>query len=98
MTTMYLTHGLFLTCTQKSNLYLHDMYLGIYTIDEQFSAKAPCINKNPRFTYLEGQLLARGDEFPSTLVPSPVATVQPLGFYPFHYFLTPQVTFHYLHR
>jgi hypothetical protein len=32
MMAMYFTHGLFLTCTQKSCLYLHDMHLGIYTM------------------------------------------------------------------
>jgi hypothetical protein len=51
----------------------------------------PCINKESCFTYLEGQLLARGDEFPSI----PVTTAPPLGFYPFS---TQQFILHYLHR
>ncbi len=50
---------------------------------------------NPRFTYLDGQLSARGDKFPSSLVPCLVTTAPPFGFHPF---LTPQFTLHYLHR
>ncbi len=34
-------------------------------------------------TYLEGQLLARGGEFPSTLVPCLVTTAPPLVLAPF---------------
>ncbi len=96
MTMMYFMHGSFLTCTQKSHLYLHNMHSGIYTMYKQTSIKAPCIKKNPRFTYFEGQLLARGDEFPSTLVPSLVTTFPPLGFNPFHPFFILQFTLQYL--
>jgi hypothetical protein len=98
MTMMYFTHALFLTCTQKSHLYLPYMYLGIYTMYKQFHWSPLTSIKNPCFTYLEGQLLTCGDEFPSTLVLSLVTTVPPLGFYPFHPFLTPQFTSHDLHR
>jgi hypothetical protein len=41
MAMMYFTHGLFLICTQKSRLYLHDMYLGIYTMYKQSLIKVP---------------------------------------------------------
>jgi hypothetical protein len=44
-------------------------------------------------TYWEGQLLACGDKFPSTLVPSLVTTAPPFSFHPFP---TPQPTSHYL--
>jgi hypothetical protein len=53
---------------------------------------------NPHFTYLDGQLSARCDKFPSTLVPCLVTAAPPLGFYSFHPFLTPQFTLHNLHR
>jgi hypothetical protein len=98
MTPMYFMHGLFLTCTQKSHLYLHDRHFGIYTMYKQSFIKPPCINKESPLSYLEGQLLARGDEFPSTLVPSLVTTAPPLGFYPFHSFPTLQFPSHCLHR
>jgi hypothetical protein len=98
MTTMYFTHGLFLTCTQKSNLYLHSPHLYIYTMYKQSPIQITASIKNPRCTYLEGQLLARGDKFPSTLFPGLGTTAPPFGFYPFHTFLTPKFTLHYLHR
>ncbi len=82
MMTMYFMHGLFLTCTQKSRLYLHDIAL----------------IENPCFTYFDGQLSACDDKFPFTLAPCMVTTAPSLGFYPFHPFLTPQFTLHYIHR
>ncbi len=81
---MYFMHGLFLTCTQKSCLSLHDMHLNIYTMNKQSLVTIPCINKEALLYYLDSQLPARGDDFPSTLVPSLVTTAPPLGFYPFH--------------
>ncbi len=79
---MYFTHGLFLTCTQKISFvftrhafrYLHDV--------QAIFLKPSCNNKVTRFTYLEGQLLSRGDEFPSILVPILVTTAPPLAFTP----------------
>jgi hypothetical protein len=40
-------------------------------------------------TYLEGQFLARGDEFPSTLIPCLVTTAPLLTLAPFHPFTHP---------
>ncbi len=87
---MYFTHGLFLTCTQKSRLYLVT-YILIFTQCTIFYYNALALLKNPCFTSLDGQLSTRGDEFPSTLVPYLVTTAPPLGFYPF---LTPEFTVH----
>jgi hypothetical protein len=41
MATMYFMHSLFLTCIQKSHLYLHYMHLGIYTMYKQSVIKIP---------------------------------------------------------
>jgi hypothetical protein len=40
-------------------------------------------------TYLEGQFVAHGDEFPSSLVPCLVTTAPPLTLAPFHPFSHP---------
>ncbi len=50
------THGLFLTCTQKSHLYLHNVQLiNIYTIHTQLLLNIlQKIIKNPDLQYLEG--------------------------------------------
>jgi hypothetical protein len=98
MMTMYFTHGLFLICTLKL-IFVITWHALLYLQNVQvISYESPLHEKNSRFTCLEGQLLARGDEFPSTLFPSLVTTAPPLGFYPFHPFLIPQFTLHYLQR
>jgi hypothetical protein len=80
--TVYSTHGLFLTCTQKSHLYLHSTQIfNIHIVYKQFY-RTPCKNNKKTRTYLDGQLLARGDEFPSTLVPYLITTAPPLAFAP----------------
>ncbi len=98
MMTMYSTHGLFLTCTQQIICIYTTYTFYIYIMYKQSSLNPLATIKEPRFTYLEGQLLARGDKFPSTLVPSLVTTAPPLGFYPFHHFPIPQSPLHYFKR
>ncbi len=74
------TPGLFLTCTQESNLYLHNIQLFTdHTMYMQFYWTP---------TYLEGQSLAHGGKFPSAPVPCLVATAPPFSFCPFHPFPT----------
>jgi hypothetical protein len=88
MMMMYSTHGLFLTCTQISRLYLHMHNQMIFTQCTQCTQlliePLAEITKSP--TYLEGQFLAHGGESPSTLVPcllptalifTPLPTPQP---------------------
>jgi hypothetical protein len=78
----------------KSYLYLHGIQmLNIPTIYRQSPSNPLQTNKEP-YTYLEGQLLAHGDEFPSTLAPSLVITAPTFILYPFHPFPTPQPTLH----
>jgi hypothetical protein len=73
MMMMYSTHGLFLTCTQISRLYLHMHNQMIFTQCTQLLIEPLAeITKSP--TYLEGQFLAHGGESPSTLVPCLLAT------------------------
>ncbi len=66
---MYFTHGLFLTCSQKSHLYLQVTYLDIYkyTIISK-ERRTLALRKWPHIAYLESQLFAHGDETPFTLV------------------------------
>ncbi len=47
---------------------------------------------------MEGQFLAHGGEFPSSLVPFLVTTAPPFDSCPFHPFPTPQPTLHYLQQ
>ncbi len=54
-------------------------------------------NKEPH-TYLEAQLLAHDDEFPSTLAPDLVTTAPPFSLHPVYPFPTPQPTLHCLQR
>ncbi len=97
MMTVYSTHGLFLTCTQRFCLYLHNIQIfNIHTIYKQLY-QTPYKKKQERtLTYLEGQLLACGDKFPSTLVSFLETTAPPFSFRLFHPFPTPQPTSHYL--
>jgi hypothetical protein len=82
MMTVYSTNCLFISCTQKSHLYLHSTQIfNIHIVYKQFYC-TPCKNNKKTPTYLEGQLLARSDEFPSTLVPYLVTTAPPLAFAP----------------
>jgi hypothetical protein len=60
--------------------------------------QAPCKNNKEPHTYLEGQLLARGDEFPTTLAPSLVTIAPPFSLHPFHPLPTPKPTLHCLQR
>jgi hypothetical protein len=61
-----------------------------YLIFTQYSIQAisfePLAKQQRTATYLEGQFLARGDEFPSTLVPSLVTTAPPFSLHHFHPF------------
>jgi hypothetical protein len=98
MMTVHSTHGLFLTCTRESYMYLHNIQLiNIYTMCMQLLLK-PLTKVIGTPSYLEGQFLACGDESPSTLVSCLVTTAPPFGFCPFHPFPTPQPTLHYWQR
>ncbi len=98
---VYFTLGLFLNVTEI----LFCISQGIqmfnnHTIYRQ-SLSNPLQNNKEPHTYLEGQLLTRGDKFPSTLAPSLVTTAPPFSFHPFHpfhSFPTPQPTLHCLQR
>jgi hypothetical protein len=83
MITVNSTHGLFLTCTQKSHLYLHSIKVfNIHIMYKQlYLTLCKKTKRNP--TYLERQLLASGDKVPSTLVPCLVTTALPLASTPF---------------
>jgi hypothetical protein len=95
MMTVHSTHGLFLTCTQI--LFVFTQYTDVqYSHNKQAISFEPLATNKEANTYLEGQLLARGDEFPSTLAPSLVTTASPFSLHPFHPFPTPQPTLHCL--
>jgi hypothetical protein len=84
MMMMYSTHGLFLTCTQKYCLYLNGIQIfNIHTVYKQ-SLSNHLQQQQRTSTFLEGQFLARGDKFPSTLVPSLVTTAPPLSLHHFY--------------
>jgi hypothetical protein len=93
-----LTHGLFLTCTQKSH-YIYRLFIAIFTRYTTFPSNlTPCISKgNPAFLTWRTSFFARGDKYPSTLVSSLPTTVLPLAL-PLSPFHTPQFNLHYLHR
>ncbi len=81
---IYLTHGLFFICTQKYHC-IYKSCIAIFTKCTAIFLSDPtlCIrNKATLLTYLESQLLSRGDECPSTLDSGLPTTVRPLGFYP----------------
>jgi hypothetical protein len=67
----------------------------IFNIFTKYTAilSNPLRNEKGTPTYLEVQLLARGDEFPSTLVPCLVTTTPPLALAPFTPF--PPLSPHY---
>ncbi len=69
MPVMYFTHGLFLTCTQKS-CFIYKSCIAICQNLQQFWPEpTPCIgNKTTPFTYLKSQLLCSWWRIPSTLV------------------------------
>jgi hypothetical protein len=95
---MYSTYGLFLTCTQKiSFVFTRHASWFLHNIQAISSGIPVHQQSNPALLTWEGQLLARGDKFPSALDPRLVTTAPPLGFYRFHPFLTLQFTLHYLH-
>jgi hypothetical protein len=88
MLVMYFTHGLFLTCTQKSH-YIYSHALRYLQNVQQFStAPTPCINNKATPLYLleRASFFACGDKYPSTLVSGLPTTAPPLGFYPSHPF------------
>jgi hypothetical protein len=93
----YFTHSLFLTCTQKI-ICITRIHNSIFTNIQQISIEKTLPPGKSLFTYLENQFFAHGDEFQSTLVSGLLTTAPSLGFYPFHPFLIPQFTLHYLHR
>jgi hypothetical protein len=83
MMTVNSTHGLFLTCTQESHLYLHNIQLtNIYTMCMQLLLN-PLTKVIRTPSYLVGQFLSHGDKSPSTLVPCLVATATPFCSGPF---------------
>ncbi len=56
--TLYSTHGLFLTCTQKSHLYLHNIHmLNIYTMYSSLFIKPFTNNKESLLTWSASFLL-----------------------------------------
>jgi hypothetical protein len=59
------THGLFLTCTQKSCLYLHNVQLTVN--------RTPCKSNRKSLTYLEGQCFAHGGKGISCASVSPLS-------------------------
>jgi hypothetical protein len=74
------TRILFIFAQCTVNQYLHNIQTAVN--------QTPCKKiRNP--TYLEGQFLAYGGEFPSTLVPCLVATAPAFDSCPFHPFPTP---------
>jgi hypothetical protein len=72
-------------------------YLQIYN-NSQGRKNNPCFQSNPILLTWRTRFFAHGDKFPSTLVSGLPATAPPLGFCPFHPFLTRQFTLHGLHR
>jgi hypothetical protein len=64
-----LTHGLFLTCTQKSH-YVYRSFSAVFTRYTKFPPiLTPCISTgNPALLTWRTSFFARGDEYPSTLV------------------------------
>jgi hypothetical protein len=96
--TVYSTHGLFLSSTQILFVFYTVNRCLIFTQNTCDLFRTPCKNNKEPHTYLEGQLLARGDEFPSTLDPSLVTTAPPFSLHPFCPFPTSQPTQHCLQR
>jgi hypothetical protein len=89
--TVHSTYGLFLTCTQI--LFVFTQYTDVqYSHNIQAISFEPLATNKEPHTYLEGQLLARGDEFPSTLAPS-LQLPHPLVFTPFT--PSPPLNLHY---
>ncbi len=89
------THGLFLTCTQKSR-YIYKSLLAIFTECTAFPYFHPtdplqCWSNNPALLTWRASFFAHGDECPSTLVSGLPTTAPPLGFYPSHPF-TPHIS------
>jgi hypothetical protein len=96
MTLVNFTHGLFLTCTQKSH-YIYKS-CNIYTMYNIPTRPSPLYwIRQPRFTYLENQLLCLWWQYPSTLV-SGLPTTGPSFALPLSPFHTPQFKLLYLHR
>ncbi len=107
MAVVYLTHGLFLTCTQKSR-YIYNHSSQYLQNVQHFQPNRPLalLIKQPRFSYLESQLLCSWWRIPvypclwsANNCPlwsannCPTPWLLPLS--PFH---TPQFKLHYLHR
>jgi hypothetical protein len=82
MIVVYLTHGLFLTCTQKITC-IYKSYIAIYIqmYNSPLGKITPCANKITLLT-MRASFFARGDKFPSTLVSGLPTTAPPLGFQP----------------
>ncbi len=89
---MHSTHGFFLTCKQKSPLFLHNAQsIDIYTMYKQWLV-GPLTEIWRSPTYLEGPGLAHGGDSPSTLAPCLIATAPPFDSDPFTHFPPPQPT------
>jgi hypothetical protein len=81
MMVMNFMHGLFLTCTQRSCLYLHDTQLiNIYTTYNIVKNTLYTYKKSP--SYLEGQCLAHGGKSQSTMAPRLLATAPSFDSHP----------------
>jgi hypothetical protein len=87
--TVHSTHCLFLTCTQESPLYLHNVKLiDSHTMHRQLVIKSLEKIKNPNLLGRASFLLMVA-KFPSPLVPCLVSTAPSFDSYPFHPFPTP---------
>jgi hypothetical protein len=81
---MYFSHGLFLTCTQKSP-YIYKSCIVIFT---EFTAVFISTNplhqqqNNPALLTWRASFFPRGDEYPSTIVSGLPTTAHPLAFTP----------------
>jgi hypothetical protein len=66
MMTVHSTHGLFLTCTQCSQLYLHNIQIiNIYIMYRQNHYRTPCkSNREPRLTWRASVLLMVANSHP----------------------------------
>ncbi len=94
------THGLFLTCTQKSRVFTS--HTSRYTVciqmyNDFIGRTIPCTNKITPLLTWRASFFAHGDELPSTLVSGLPTTAPPLGFYLSHPF-TPHSLYYIIYK
>ncbi len=75
---MHLTHGLFVTWTQKSH-YIYRSYITIFTQHIMPSQPNPLLPNIPYLVNWRTSFFAHGDKYPSTLVSSPLTTAPPFA-------------------